>query len=190
MDNRTEQFLEIALPEGARLWAAHVADQPVKPILGQNSIRIPLVKTAEGDRDYAVTLKYGGRMEGLGPYHHVEFPLIRSVKIQIEESQVRLWLPTTHRWFAFEGTMGLAAQEGDLMAGYLKYKNQQILSASEGLDQRESLYAVTCPVEPLSNGKRHAATAGSPAGSLRPRQSTASNGIGTESQCLARPSGN
>ena len=59
--------------------------------------------------------------------------MIRSLKIQIEESQVRLWLPATHRWFAFEGTMGLAAQEGDLLAGYLKYKNQQIRSASESL---------------------------------------------------------
>ena len=133
VDNRTEQFLEVALPVGARLWAAHVADQPVKPILGQDSVRIPLVKTAEGDRDYPVTLKYGGRMEMLGRYHRVDFPLIRSLKIQIEESQVRLWLPATHRWFAFEGTMGLAAQEGDLLAGYVKYKNQQIRSASESL---------------------------------------------------------
>ena len=66
VDNRTEQFLEVALPAGARLWAAHVADQPVKPILGQDSVRIPLVKTAEGDRDYPVTLKYGGQMEMLG----------------------------------------------------------------------------------------------------------------------------
>ena len=65
MDNRTEQFFEVVLPAGARLWAAHVADQPIKPILGQSSIRIPLVKTAEGDRDYAVILKYGGRMEEL-----------------------------------------------------------------------------------------------------------------------------
>ena len=32
VDNSTEQFLEIRLPEGAALWTARVAGEPVKPI--------------------------------------------------------------------------------------------------------------------------------------------------------------
>ncbi len=133
VDNQTEQFLEITLPEGALLWTAHVAGVPVKPIAGQGGVRIPLVKTAEGDRDYVVKLKYGGRMEPLGNWAKLSFPLIRSDKIRVEESQARLWLPETHRWFDFGGSMRLADEEGELVAGFLKYKTEQIRGASKGL---------------------------------------------------------
>ncbi len=143
VDNRTEQFLELTLPATAELWTAHVAGKPVKPIVASKPVvatldqpprvRIPLIMTAEGDRDFAVELKYGGQMARLGYFNKVDFPLIRSETIQIEESQVRLWLPPTHRWFGFDGTMRLATQDSDLLAGYVKYKTQQIRSASEGL---------------------------------------------------------
>ena len=111
-------------------------------------MRIPLIMTAEGDRDYPVELKYGGRMPPLGYYSQVDFPLIRSETIQIEESQVRLWLPATHRWFNFDGTMRLATAEGDLLAGYVKYKTEQIRTATESLGSCESLHAAARPVEP------------------------------------------
>ena len=147
VDNRTEQFLEVTLPAGAQLWTAHVAGKPVKPVVAAKPatatatatadspqrMRIPLIMTAEGDRDYPVELKYGGRMPPLGYYSQVDFPLIRSETIQIEESQVRLWLPATHRWFNFDGTMRLATAEGDLLAGYVKYKTEQIRAAAESL---------------------------------------------------------
>ncbi len=133
VDNRTEQFLELILPDGARLWTAHVAGKPVKPITGSDNVRIPIVKTAEGDLDYEVVLKYGGRMDLIGRYDRVEFPLMRSREIQVEESQVRVFLPDTHKWFGFDGTMGIAAESGDLWAGYLKYKTQQIRTATENL---------------------------------------------------------
>ena len=52
VDNRTEQFLEVELPEGAALWTARVAEQLVKPVLMDGAaprrVSIPLVKTAEG----------------------------------------------------------------------------------------------------------------------------------------------
>ncbi|MEA3367863.1 MAG: hypothetical protein U9R68_07100, partial [Planctomycetota bacterium] len=71
LDNRTEQFLEVEMPEGADLWTAVVAGQPVKPTRMEEAeaggrVRIPIVKTAEGDLDYAVVLKYGGRVGRLG----------------------------------------------------------------------------------------------------------------------------
>ena len=89
VDNRTEQFLELTLPSKARLWTAHVAGKPVKPMTGSGSVRIPIVKTAEGDLDYEVVLKYGGRIDSIGRFDRVEFPLMRSHEIQVEESQVR-----------------------------------------------------------------------------------------------------
>ena len=72
VDNRTEPYLEIELPEGAVLWTAHVASQPVKPAqaVGSTSdrvLRIPLLKTAEGDLDYPVVLKYAGKLDAPAP---------------------------------------------------------------------------------------------------------------------------
>jgi hypothetical protein len=171
LDNRTEQFLEILLPEGAQLWTAQVAGEPVKPTavpadetlakdgsrIRQNSdvaargadapnsgesgygtakssggrrIRIPLVKTAAGDRDYAVVLKYGGQMPEPGSVRAVRFPLIRTVNINVELSQVRLRLPETHSWFNFGGSMRRTADD-ELRAGFLAYQTRQIQRLSQ-----------------------------------------------------------
>jgi len=128
MDNRTEQFLEIELPEAAALWTAVVAGQPVKPTLMDEArkVRIPIVKTAEGDLDYAVILKYGGSIDDLGALRvSVAFPLIRPVNINAELSQVQVYLPETHAWFWFRGTMSRVTEEGTLQAGVLAYLNKQ-----------------------------------------------------------------
>jgi len=133
MDNTTEQFLQIKLPEGARLWTARVAGEPVKPteVPGAKDprlVRIPLVKTAPGDLDYAVVLKYGGQMPPLGSLGAarvpVRFPLVRTANINVELSQVRLYLPETHRWFDFDGTMTPVTDEEDLTAGYISYQTK------------------------------------------------------------------
>src|SRR6185295_8240344 len=64
--NETEQFLDVQLPDGARLWVAIVNGEPVKPVepatANAGLVRIPLVKTAQGEGDYPVVLKYGGRI--------------------------------------------------------------------------------------------------------------------------------
>ncbi|HUU92278.1 MAG TPA: hypothetical protein VM238_13850, partial [Phycisphaerae bacterium] len=127
IDNRTEQFLEIELPQGAALWTAVVAGQPVKPtVMGEaRKVRIPIVKTAEGDLDYAVVLKYGGRIGSLDALAwSVTFPLIRPVNINAELSQVELYLPETYTWFDFGGTMSRVTQEGTFEAGVLAYQNK------------------------------------------------------------------
>ena len=54
VDNTTEPFLEVVLPNGAELWSVLVAGRPVKPArvagtTGSRNVRIPLLKTAEGD---------------------------------------------------------------------------------------------------------------------------------------------
>jgi hypothetical protein len=47
---------------------------------------------------------------------------------RVELSQVRLFVPKTHHWFAFGGTMGLATlgEEDDLAAGFVSYTTNQI----------------------------------------------------------------
>lgn len=129
LDNTTEQFLEVQLPEGAELWTVRVAGQAVKPtqVPGAKQagrVRIPLVKTAPGDLDYPVVLKYAGQLGNLGALETLSFPLVRTVNINVELSQVRLYLPETHEWFDFGGTMGLVGQEEDLTAGYFSYQTK------------------------------------------------------------------
>ena len=130
IDNRTEQFLEVEMPQGASLWTAVVAGEPVKPTLMDDDaaprrVRIPIVKTASGDLDYAVVLKYGGRIGWLGALAwSVEFPLVRAVNINAELSQVQLYLPETHVWFDFGGTMTRVTEAGTLEAGLLSYQNK------------------------------------------------------------------
>jgi hypothetical protein len=65
-----------------------------------------LIKTAEGDTDYAVVLKYGGWLQPVGIVDRVAFPLMRTVNINVELSRVRLRVPETHAWFDFGGTSG------------------------------------------------------------------------------------
>jgi len=127
LHNATEQFLEITMPDGASLWSATVAGEPVKPARsdgGKNRLRIPLVKTAEGELDYAVRIKYGGRKMRLGSIRRLEFPLIRTVNINVEGSQVRLRLPETHAWFDFGGTMRQVEEAGILEAGFARYQKE------------------------------------------------------------------
>ena len=133
LDNQTEQVLEIELPAGAQLWTARVAGQPVKPAVSQGNtngrfVRIPLMKTDTGDLDYPIELKYGGRIDGVGSGARFPFPLIRPVGIKMEQSQIRLWLPKEYRFFAFSGTLRRVQDEGELLAGYVAYRNRQIES--------------------------------------------------------------
>ena len=130
VDNTTEQFLEIRLPAGAQLWTAQVAGEPVKPAkvpqaADDRQVRIPLVKTAPGDLDYVVVLRYGGSVRPLGSWGAVGFPLVHTINIKPELSQVRLYVPKTHSWFNFGGTMRQVTEEADLAAGYVAYQTKQ-----------------------------------------------------------------
>jgi len=128
VNNRTEQFLDVLLPSGASLWTARVAGEYVKPVIPEGGhddrVRIPLVKTAAGDLDYEVALKYGGRIDGLRHLGRLDFPLIRTQNVNVELSQVELRLPGTHHWIDFDGTMRQVAQAGDFEAGFMAYKNK------------------------------------------------------------------
>jgi hypothetical protein len=131
IDNRTEQFLEIQMPEGAALWTATVAGEPVKPTLVNDParprhVRIPIVKTAAGDLDYSVVLKYGGKLAALEALRaSIRFPIVRSVNINAELSQVELYLPETQAWFYFRTKMTPVTEEGDFVAGELAYQTKQ-----------------------------------------------------------------
>ena len=140
LDNSTEQYLVVRLPEGARLWTAHVAGEPVKPATDKttDTVRIPLIKTAAGDADYPIVLTYGGQLPPLTALDRVVFPLIRTVNINVELSQVELFAPESFRWFDFGGTMRLVNDEGYLAAGLVEYNTKQIGVALQALQSEDS----------------------------------------------------
>jgi len=155
VENRTEPYLEVELPVGSRLWTVQVAGEAVKPAVASSKVntsinsnnspstkervRIPLIKTAEGDLDYAVVIKYGGQMETPNWLNRVEFPLIHTSNINVELSQVRLRLPESVGWFSFDGTLGRVQSESELQAGWLSYRTRQLTELSQLLGSKASV---------------------------------------------------
>jgi len=140
VDNKTEQYLLVEMPQGATLWTAWVAGEPVKPIAGPTptatrEVRVPLVKTAEGDLDYEVKLVYGGKLAAPSSFTKVSFPLIRTVNVKVELSQVRLYLPETMDWIEFGGNMRLVEEEAVLQAGNIAYYNKSTEKLAQTLER-------------------------------------------------------
>jgi hypothetical protein len=141
LKNETEQYLGIQLPPSAQLWTATVRGEPAKPVEPTKKqpgvVWIPLVKAARGEGDYAVILKYGGRLGSVRELSRVSFPLITTGNIQVEQSQVSLYLPPSHQWFDFGGTMKYVTNQSDLESGYQSYfykqieETKQLLSGSD-----------------------------------------------------------
>lgn len=143
INNRSEQYLEIELPAGAQLLTVLVEGQPVKPVAwpaAQNDrrLRIPLVKTQLGDLDYPVQLKYGGRLGELSTFNEVGFPVIETLNINVQLSQLHLRLPDSYRWMNFGGTMTQVDDRGKLEESYLSYKGRQIQQLAEQIQSKSS----------------------------------------------------
>ncbi len=94
-------------------------------------IRIPLVKNAAGDLDYPVIIKYGGVLARPGALRSTTFPIIRTININVELSQVRLRLAPELHWMNFSGSMGLAKSDDELKAGWLAYRTRQLTELTE-----------------------------------------------------------
>jgi hypothetical protein len=89
-------------------------------------LRVPLIKTATGDLDYVVELKYGGQIAMPRAFGQMTFPLMHTVNINVEMSQVRLHLPETAKWLDFGGSMRQVRDEQSLLAGFFAYKSKQV----------------------------------------------------------------
>lgn len=137
MSNSTEQYLDIVLPNGAKLWTAIVKGQPVKPVEHSppraGEMRIPLIKTPAGSGDYSVSIRYGGNVGKLSSLKQVNFPLIRTQKINIEHSQVQLYLPEDFHWPHFGGTMNQVKSEAELEEGFQSYFQKKVSEAKQAL---------------------------------------------------------
>jgi len=120
-----------------------VEGQPVKPVVwpaaaNERRLRIPLVKTQLGDLDYPVQLKYAGQLGRLSNLSEVEFPVIETLNINVQLSQLHLRLPSSHRWMNFGGTMTKVDSRGKLEESYLSYKSRQIQQLAEQIQIESS----------------------------------------------------
>jgi hypothetical protein len=158
VSNADEPFLELQLPNAAELWTVTVAGEPGKAIQGapgqQGQVRIPLVKTAEGEGDYSVQIKYAGKINLNSKAQKTSFPLIRSNNINIELSQVRLMLPKDLQWFDFNGTMRLVDDESDLAQGFQSYLNKRIQEATQALSSGSNSYSKVRAAVNLSQSRQ------------------------------------
>ena len=146
LDNRTEPFLEIEMPENARLWTVMVAGDAVKPIAidgNKSAVRIPLIKTADGDSDFLVEIKYGGSIGRLENLARLKFPFTRTKNINVASSNVKLNLPEDFDFWWFEGSLGVSeekkieqAKSNYETALFSKLKQQASSSKSELVRQR------------------------------------------------------
>ena len=133
IDNQTEQFLETKLPQGARLWAISVAGDPVKPIKGltDQDLKIPLVKTEDGELSYLVQVHYAGNIgKPLSQFGQLEsLPLVKEMNIVADGSTfVKLYLPKDRRWFGFGGEGELIARTDQKTGSVLKSKQSLIIN--------------------------------------------------------------
>ena len=58
--NNGRQFLEVALPAGAKVWSAFVAGQPVRPSLRDGKLLLPIQQSGADDGAVSVELTYVG----------------------------------------------------------------------------------------------------------------------------------
>ena len=158
ISNRSEQYLDIELPDGAQLLTVWVAGTPIKPVQWTEidtprRLRIPLVKTPTGDLDYPVQLKYAGQLGDLARLEQIEFPVINTLNVNVQSSQLHLRLPESYQWMNFGGTMTKVDSRGELEQGFLSYKAQQIQELTEQIKKGKGKYKSFSSKRALSNLK-------------------------------------
>ncbi|MCK5114815.1 MAG: hypothetical protein KAR11_08655, partial [Phycisphaerae bacterium] len=110
LQNRSEQFLRVKLPDKVSLWSAHVAGQAVKPVTKNRSsseVLIPLVKTSPGGLPYDVELYLAGKaVEKFGAVTTtIKPPAIEILGIDVVRTTWSLRLPGGYKYGDAKGNM-------------------------------------------------------------------------------------
>jgi len=121
LQNRSEQFLHINVPEGLHLWSAKVAGQPVKPVRAADSpkeeILIPLVKTSPGGLPYDVFLYLAGQgVTSLNGTSRLKPPGVSIVGIPVMQTTWSLRLPGGYRYLRPKGNMAPIAGTAEALS--------------------------------------------------------------------------
>jgi hypothetical protein len=102
--NNGRQFLEIALPAGAKVWSAFVADQPVRPSLRDGKLLLPIESSGADDGAMTVELTYVGtnafpRDRGSIGFASPKFD------VPLKNARWDVYLPPDYDYQNFSGTM-------------------------------------------------------------------------------------
>ncbi|HEY1490051.1 MAG TPA: hypothetical protein VGF90_03335, partial [Verrucomicrobiae bacterium] len=102
--NNGRQFLEIALPAGAKVWSAFVAGQPVRPSLREGKLLLPIQQSDTDDDAVAVELTYVGtstfpRTRGDIGFTSPQFD------VPLKNARWEVYLPPDFDYQKFSGTM-------------------------------------------------------------------------------------
>jgi hypothetical protein len=125
LQNRSEQFLRVEVPQGLRLWSAAVASQPVKPVTPADSapglVLIPLVKTSPGGLPYDVFLYFADEqgeslIEPLNGIARLKPPAISIADVPVMRTTWSLLLPAGYRYMRPGGNMSPVAGTVEILS--------------------------------------------------------------------------
>jgi hypothetical protein len=101
--NNARQFLEVVLPEGAQVWSAFVAGQPVRPSREGGKLLLPMERSGS-EETVAVELTYVGA--GSFPRRRGSVSLASpGLGIPLQNARWDLYLPPDYSYGGFEGSM-------------------------------------------------------------------------------------
>jgi len=102
--NNGRQFLEIALPAGAKVWSAFVADQPVRPSLRDGKLLLPIESSGADDGAMTVELTYVGTNSFPRDRGSVGFASPK-FDVPLKNARWDVYLPPDYDYQNFSGTM-------------------------------------------------------------------------------------
>jgi prepilin-type processing-associated H-X9-DG protein len=102
--NNGRQFLEIALPAGARVWSAFVADQPVRPSLRDGKLLLPIESSGADDGAMTVELTYVGTNAFPRDRGNLGFASPK-FDVPLKNARWDVYLPPDYDYQSFSGTM-------------------------------------------------------------------------------------
>jgi hypothetical protein len=135
LQNRSEQFLRINVPQGLNLWSAKVASQPVKPVLAddspKNQVLIPLVKTSPGGLPYDVHLYFADKADKplvrpIDGITRLKPPAISIVDIPVTQTTWSLRLPAGYHYVRPGGNMSRVAGTVEMLSLDIEAKLEQL----------------------------------------------------------------
>jgi hypothetical protein len=141
LQNRSEQFLRVDVPDGLHLWSAKVADQPVKPVLSPDSpagqVLIPLVKTSPGGLPYEVVLYFADQAERpllkvLNGMTRLKPPAISIVGVPVMQTLWSLRLPDGYHYLRPGGNMSPVAGTAEMLSLKLDARLEQQKRMDQG----------------------------------------------------------
>jgi hypothetical protein len=101
--NNARQYLEVALPEGAQVWSAFVAGQPVRPSRREGKLLLPMERSS-GEAPVAVELTYVGK-NAFPRRSGVVDLATPGLDVPLKNARWELFLPPDYAYGEFAGTM-------------------------------------------------------------------------------------